>query len=204
MKRLSVIRHPEAIAAALGIAQAIGFAWASVVAEGNGSPVTYIMALVRGLFLGYALAFGLIMTAHTVPRIPAKRARWVGWGAFGGLLLISPAIIAPAIQHAIPADVLSSPLARWLWAITIAAAPDFVAIGVAVAGKLEQVGNVAQPAATKKQPAATTAQPITNAALKVAMQNNPNATQAQLGAMFSPPVSGSAVGKRIRQMKGKP
>lgn len=149
MKRLSVIRHPEAIAAALGIAQAIGFAWASVVAEGNGSPVTYIMALVRGLFLGYALAFGLIMTAHTVPRIPAKRARWVGWGAFGGLLLISPAIIAPAIQHAIPADVLSSPLARWLWAITIAAAPDFVAIGVAVAGKLEQVGQPPKPAQSK-------------------------------------------------------
>jgi MFS family permease len=201
VKRLAAARHPEAIAAALAIAQAIGFAWASVVAEGNGSPVTFIMALVRGLFMGYALAFGLIMTAHTVPRIAAKRARWVGWGAFGGLLLISPAIIAPAIQHAIPADVLTAPAARWLWAITIAAAPDLVAIGIAVAGKLEQVGNVAQTVTTKKQPSATTAKPITDELLRIAIRNNPNATQSQLGAMFSPPVSGAAVGKRIRKIK---
>ena len=147
--KLAAIRNPEIIAAALGIAQAIGIAWASVVAEGNGSPVTYVMALVRGLFLGYALAFGLIMVAHAVPRIPPthRRIYWTGWLSFVGLLLISPAIIAPAIQYAIPADVLAHPLARWAWAITIAAAPDLVAIGVAVNGKLLQVApQVANPA----------------------------------------------------------
>jgi hypothetical protein len=126
------------IAVALGIAQAIGFAWASVVAEGNGSWVTYVMALVRGLFLGYALAFGLIKAAHDVPRIAGKKAQRLGWAALVGLLLISPAIIAPAIQHAIPADVLSNSIARWLWAGAIAAAPDLVAIGIAVNGKLSQ------------------------------------------------------------------
>jgi len=138
VKRLAAARHPEIIAVSLGIAQAIGFAWASVVAEGNGSPVTYAMALTRGLFLGYALAFGLIKAAHDVPRIAGKKAQRLGWVALVGLLLISPVIIAPAIQHAIPSDVLSSPLARWLWAGAIAAAPDLVAIGIAVNGKLSQ------------------------------------------------------------------
>ena len=161
MKRIAALRNPELIAAALGIAQAIGFAWASVVAEGNGSPLTQGMALVRGLFLGYALAFGLVMISHAVPRIDPRHRRiyLTGWVSFIGLLLTSPAIIAPAIQYSIPAAVLSAPVARWLWAIAIAAAPDLIAIGIAVNGKLLQVATTESTTeAAPKQPKQTKAE----------------------------------------------
>jgi len=223
MKRVSAIiaalRNPEIIAAALGIAQAIGLAWASVVADGNGTQFTQALAFIRGAFLGFALAFGLILVSFAVPRIDPrhKRIYLTGWASFIGLLLISPAIIAPAIQYSIPAAVLSDDVARWVWAISIAAAPDLVAIGIAVNGKLLQVAQIetttttgAQPTATKnkpkveqEQPDAIVKQPISDELLLVAMQNNKGASQAQLGTMFDPPVSGSAVGKRIRAMKGK-
>jgi MFS family permease len=171
------------------------------------------MALVRGLFLGYALAFGLVMISHAVPRIDPRHRRiyLTGWVSFAGLLLISPAIIAPAIQYSIPAAVLSDTLARWLWAIAIAAAPDLIAIGIAVNGKLLQVAQAetttttgAQPTATKKQPKQEPPQPVKRELSDVALQDeltrNPGATQAQLAAMFE--VSPQAISKRIRKMKG--
>lgn len=207
MKHIATLRNPEIIAAALGVAQAIGFAWASVVAEGNGSPITLLMALMRGLFLGFALSFGLIMISHAVPRIDPRHKRifWTGWASFVGLLLISPAIIAPAIQYSIPAYVLAHPASRWAWAIAIAAAPDLVAIGIAVNGKLLQV---AQPEATTTQPEQPknnqnkpVVKELSDVALMEELKRNPNATQAQLGTTFQ--VSAAAIGKRLRRMKGR-
>jgi len=204
MKAITAARNPEYIAAALGVAQAIGFAYASIVAEGNGSAVTWLMALVRGAFLGYALAFGLVMTAHQVPRIQAKRARLIGWVALVGLLVISPVIIAPAIQHSIPVSVLSSAWARWIWAASIAAAPDLVAIGIAVTGKLAAVTQPETTTATAPQPKQPKPQPVkptlSDVALLEELKRNPGATQAQLGTTFG--VSAAAIGKRLRKMKG--
>jgi MFS family permease len=166
------LRNPENIAVALGLAQALGFAWASVVAEGGANIVAFVLALFRGALLGFALAFGLVMTAHAVPRIDQRKTRqvWLGWFALAGLLIVSPVIIAPAIQYSIPPDVLSVPWARWAWAASIAAAPDLVAIGIAITGKVGASSEPQQktsetsdakpaPSEPKKTQAAKTAKP---------------------------------------------
>ena len=102
-----------------------------------------VLAGLRGVLLGGALSFGAAVAAQRAPRVQSKRARQLGYLALGGLLVVSPVIMAPAIMAAMP-DAMWGVLAEgWLWvvAISLAAAPDVVAIAVATqSGTLQPLG----------------------------------------------------------------
>ncbi len=124
----------ESILMMLATAQTLGFAYAGLMYEsGNNSPAMMVLAGARGLLLGAALSFGTAVAAQRVPRVQSKRARSLGFIALGGLLVISPVIMAPAIFVAMPAAMhkVMSALGLWGVAISLAVAPDLVAVAVA-------------------------------------------------------------------------
>lgn len=134
----------------LAIAQAIGISAALIMAEGEETnPLLRLLTMARGGTMGTALAFGLMGVAHNAPRIHAKQQKALAYTALIGLLIVSPILIAPAVQAGIPDRILAFPAARWLWAIAIAIAPDFVAIGVAVGSKA--IAEPSKPIAVSEQ-----------------------------------------------------
>jgi len=129
-------RDPEIIMLLLGIAQAVGISSALILADGEtADTMTRIFSFLRGSTMGTALSFGLMGVSHNAPRMKAKQAQNLAYAALVALLIVSPVIIAPAVQAGIPSRILADPLARWLWAAAIAIAPDFVAVAIAVTSK---------------------------------------------------------------------
>lgn len=154
MKHKTQLPENEIILYALALAQTLGFTYASVMYEsGNGVWYMVILAAVRGLLLGAALSFGAAVTAQKAPRIASKRARKVGYFALGGLLIVSPVVMSPAIAAAMPQDVrdILAPWAQWVVAGSLAVAPDFVAIAVsAMSGSLQPQLEQTEPKAERK------------------------------------------------------
>ena len=156
----------ELILYALALAQTLGIAYASVMYEsGNGNWLLMGLAGLRGLLLGASLSFGLAVAAQRAPRVQSKRARIIGFWALGGLLVVSPVIMAPAIVAAMPGTMMSvlSPLTMWVVGIALAIAPDFVAVAVATqSGSLQSAESEpagAEPAQSEKKPARSEAKP---------------------------------------------
>lgn len=145
MKHKTQLPENEIILYALALAQTLGFTYASVMYEsGDGSLFMMLLAGIRGLLLGAALSFGAAVTAQKAPRIASKRARQVGYWSLGGLLIVSPIVMAPAIASAMPLSVrdILAPWAQWLVAGSLAVAPDFVAVAVsAMSGTLQPQNN---------------------------------------------------------------
>jgi hypothetical protein len=134
MKRFD-LPGSDAILYVLAMAQTLGLAYAMLAYDGGGGLMTVITAG-RGLLLGGALSFGLAVSAQRVPRIQSRRARGVGYITLGGLLVVSPVILAPALYAAMPAAITSL-LPGWLlWvvAVSVAIAPDFVAVALGATG----------------------------------------------------------------------
>ena len=141
MSKKTQLPENETILYVLALAQTLGFTYASVMYEsGDGSVFMMLLAGVRGFLLGAALSFGTAVTAQKAPRIASKRAREVGYWSLGGLLIVSPVVMAPAILSAMPLSVrdILAPWAQWLVAGSLAVAPDFVAVAVsAMSGSLQ-------------------------------------------------------------------
>lgn len=144
-------RDPEVVMALLGLAQAIGFAAALILADGQTSGVQSFLSFLRGATMGPALSFGLMGVAHNAPRMTAKKAQVIAYISMVCLMVVSPFIMAPAIQAGIPSEIADAPWLRWMWAVAIAVAPDFVAVAIAVSSK-------APPAEKAEKPAQSTAQ----------------------------------------------
>ena len=139
----------ELILYALALAQTMGFTYASVTYEsGSGGLFMTGLAAVRGFLLGAALSFGMAVAAQKAPRVQSKRARTIGYAALGGLLIVSPVIMAPAIMAALPWTVraILAQWAQWALSVSLSVAPDFVAIAVATQGGALQSQNTTSEA----------------------------------------------------------
>jgi len=168
----------------------------------------------RGLFVGGFGGLALAMTANKLPLLGVKKfaQKVAGWSAFGVVLAVTMAIIAPVTYANMNPLIVASVHDGVRVIISLAAGLLVPALTAAVAftsGKLESETQPettgAQPDTTKKQPTAKQEQPtrreLSDVALAEELKRNPNATQAQLGITFG--VSAAAIGKRLRKMKGK-
>lgn len=129
------------ILTALAISQTLGFAYAIAVIEARQSNFFLVgLAVTRGMFLGAALAFGLAVSSHSVPKAKKRAAQILGWIAVAGLMLVAPVIMAPVYMATMSEDVRQylTPFFQWSLSIGLAIAPDFVIVAVASnSGKLE-------------------------------------------------------------------
>jgi MFS family permease len=148
----------ELILYALALAQTLGFTYACVSYESSANLFVFILVALRGVLLGAALSFGAAVAAQRAPRVQSKRAREIGYLALGGLLIVSPVIMAPAIMAALPEAVraILAPWAQWSLSVSLAVAPDFVAVAVAAqSGTLQpHTATVEQTASEPKRKAA--------------------------------------------------
>jgi len=187
-----------------------------------------LVGVIASSALGVGMVGGIFEIAHHVGKLPptitrkvAKKKRttvnkrfWYLVAALGVIIVGEVYLLAVVLTAGARGLSLAEQAGGWLpfWAAVRVLAAALVLIGLSLVAKIAQpAATTAQPRAINKQPpahtakpAATAKQPITDELLRVAIQNNPGATQAQLGQMFDPPVSGAAVGKRIRAAKGKP
>ena len=154
MKHKLALPSNELILYALALAQTFGIGYALISYDGGSLMLTAIATL-RGMLLGAALSFGLVIAAQRVPRVQSKRARQVGYFTLGGLLLVSPVIMAPAVYSAMPAHVRNLPdVLLWVVAVSVAVAPDFVAVALGSVNGATQPAEVRPVVVKPAEPAA--------------------------------------------------
>ena len=151
---------------ALALANAIGFAWASIAIESNGGG--FIQAFLfgaRGVLIGLAAGFGMASIANKIPRA-AKAARPWGYLGLAIIGLSAPAMMSPVVYSRV-SQVPISALPFWVH-FTIALAVGFLVDGLilgiaATSGKLQDDEKPAEseikPAKEKVKPATSEVKP---------------------------------------------
>ena len=170
--------------------QAVQFAHAGSVYFGN---VGWVIGAIGGALVNLA-----VVTAASRISDIAKSRRGLSYVLFVGLLIISPAAIAPAAF-------ISAVAVEWLWArlmvaIVWASMPDLsIALTGSIAGKsLVKDGNETQ-VSTKdekltRKPKKVSRKPVKNDELLSYFQGNPGATDTQVAEYFG--ITRQAIGQR--------
>jgi hypothetical protein len=169
------------------IAQALQFAHAGYVYIG------WIGAII-GTAVGVTVSFSVATAASRISDISQKR-KALGYVSLITLLLISPAMIAPAAWLSFGS--IPVPWARILAAVVWAAAPDLaIVLSGAIAGKsLVQSDKPAAVVTVKAKPARKMAvNHVSKAELVAYLQDNPGATNAAVARHFD--VSRQAIASR--------
>jgi hypothetical protein len=178
----------------LALANAIGFAWASIAIEGGGGNiVSQILFAARGVFVGLAAGFGMASISNRLPHVRTKAAKIWGYVGLGIIAAAAPVMMSPVIySRLISGDMKFLPW-QLLAVISIASGllVDGLVLGIAAtSGKLQDDEKTDKPLLAqdapqpRKKPAQGKRKPVSKAEFIAILKSNAGKNDEQLAQLL--------------------